>query len=313
MKPGMSLLLAVSGGCDSVALLRACAALAPRRQWNLDLHIAHVQHHLRDSAEADAAFVTDLAKTLNLPHLRTDLDLSNHAGNVEATARRERYAALQTMAQTAAAAAVVTAHHGDDQLETLLMRMLRGSSARGLSGIRWRRRLLRGGDIVLLRPMLATDRAMARDYLSAIGQAWCEDPTNEDTTRRRARLRRDVLPILREMQPNAASKAVHMADHMAGASRVIEAAVDRAAAGVSREGGAFTMDRAKARQWNRLVLAGVLRRLLGDVGVPTDALGGRAVGPIVRAVRDREGGERRFALSGGVTVTVNRHMVRIAG
>ena len=143
VREGARLIVAVSGGADSVALLRALAILAPRRNWNLNLAVGHVQHHLRKrGAEADARFVAALAKKLELPFLRADLEPPRPAkGNREDWARKERYGALAEMAQAFGASFMVTAHHGDDQLETMLMRLVRGCSVRGLAGMRWRRRL----------------------------------------------------------------------------------------------------------------------------------------------------------------------------
>lgn len=300
VKPGATLLLAVSGGADSVALLRAVAALAPRRKWNLTLHVGHVQHHLRDSAENDAAFVEDLANRLGLPFTRRDVVLDVIGNNLEAAAREARYAALGDMAKAAGASAVVTAHHGDDQLETILMRLLRGASPAAMAGMKWRRRLSHG--ISLVRPLLLTDHETVLDYLRAIDQPWCEDETNTDLTRRRARLRRDVLPVLRALQPDAPEKAVRLAEQLRDVAALLDEAVDEVD---------DITDRAAARSLNRLVLTGALRRQLLAAGVPADALGSRELQPIVNAIRDRKGGTRTFDLAGGVSVEVDRNAIQI--
>ncbi|MCC7205416.1 MAG: tRNA lysidine(34) synthetase TilS, partial [Phycisphaeraceae bacterium] len=203
------LLVAVSGGADSVALLRAMLTLAGRRGWEMDLAVGHVQHHLRHQAEDDARFVAELADKHGLAYLRADLDMTDAGGaNLEAVGRQKRYEALGVMVQSLGATHVLTAHQADDQLETLLMRLLRGASARGWSGMAWRRRLSPGSDVSLVRPMLAVSRDDVLDYLRAIGQTWREDHTNADVTRWRARLRRDVLPVLRDLRPDAAERAV---------------------------------------------------------------------------------------------------------
>ncbi len=215
-------LVAVSGGADSVAMLRVLAILAPRRKWRLRLAVGHVQHHLRPEAEADAEFVESLAESVGLPYERRDLDLRPGGGdtpvdadrenNLEARARVARYAALGDMAQAAECPFIATAHHADDQLETLLMRVLRGTDVAGLRGIAWRRPLDDGA--TLIRPMLASDHAEAIDFLGHLGQVWCEDATNLDTQRTRARLRRDVLPVLRDLRPSVARKSVELGDRM---------------------------------------------------------------------------------------------------
>lgn len=212
------ILVAVSGGADSVALLRALHHLSHRRRWKLTLAVGHVDHHLRDDSAADAAFVADLARTLKLKCFRRDLALSRDTPNLEATAREHRYAALTEMAHECGAAFVATAHHADDQLETLLMALLRGTTVKGLRGIAWRRELppaLRppSSALFLIRPMLKATHAQAIDYLQQLDQPWREDHTNDDVTRTRARLRRDVLPVLRDLRPSAALKAAELAEH----------------------------------------------------------------------------------------------------
>ena len=336
---GSRVLVATSGGADSVALLRALAAIAPRRRWKLLLAVGHVQHHLRDSArdcsaaaadipageegpvsdgaaEADARFTRELAEKLEIPFLRRDLDLSmsdRKPRNLEAEARRHRYGALEVMAQDFGADFLATAHHGDDQLETILMRLLRGTSVRGLRGIAWRRRLAPDSDVQLVRPMLGVDRAAVGNILADLDQPWCEDHTNTDTTRLRARLRHDVLPVLRAVRPDAARKAVALTGHMRQFSRLLDETARSVGAQIIQENGGehSIIDRAAARRLLEPVLYEVVRNALAEAGSHTDSLTHRALGPIVKAIRDRKGGERRFELNAGVTLTITRGQVQI--
>lgn len=340
VRPPARVLVAVSGGADSVALLRALHLLASRRGHQLELAVGHVQHHLRDPAgEEDAAFVEALANELDLPTFRADLRLgpavtspSKPAApprNLEARARRERYRALLTMAEAFETDLIATAHHGDDQLETLLMRLLRGAGVAGLRGIAWRRAIRpgmheaatspaagaepmgEGPPFFLVRPMLGATHADALDLLKQFGQPWREDHTNADASRWRARLRRDVLPVLRELRGDAADRAVALADHARDVHRLIETEVARHHERVERDSVSAVVDRGEARLMPRVVLAGLLRRLLGELGVPGDRLGRRTLGPIVRAIRDRVGGTRRFELTQAVRVTVTRAEVTL--
>lgn len=304
---GDRLLLGVSGGADSVALLRALAILAPRRTWRLSLVVGHVQHHLRPDAEDDARLVAGLAERLNLPFVRADLDLSQPPGNLEAHARRQRHAALRTMAEATDCRTIVLAHQADDQLETVLMRLLRGASVRGMAGMAWRA----GGARPVLRPMLAVDHAGAVAFLVSLKQPWREDSTNTDATRWRARLRRDVLPVLRELRPDAAGRSVRLGGHFRGLARLVEREVSLAAERAHRTEDGWELDRVEARLLPRVVLTGLLRRLLVGRGVRADALGNKTLGPIIRAIADGEGGRRRFALARGVSVMVERSVVRI--
>lgn len=213
VQEGDHVLVACSGGADSVALLRALHLLAPRRRWRLRLTVAHVQHHLRgDAAEGDAAFVAERADSLGLGFVRADIRPGDSAGNLEANARDQRYAALAGLAADAGASWVATAHHADDQLETLLMALIRGTGTAGLRGIAWDRPLADG--VGLVRPMLGGTAARARELLAALKQDWREDATNADPDRTRARLRRDVLPVLRDLNAGAALNALALSDRM---------------------------------------------------------------------------------------------------
>ncbi len=341
---GAHILVAVSGGGDSVALLRALAALKDRRRWRLTLTVGHVQHHLRgDEAEADAGFVVKLGRRLKLTQLRQDLDLSGETGDVEDAARRGRYEALVQMAHECGASFIATGHHGDDQLETLLMRMLRGAGTGGMRGIAWRREVGLGSGVwgsaeeesppsvkdprpktrypILIRPMLAVSRLEINDYLNAIGQAWCVDQTNSDVSRWRARLRAEVLPVLEAIRPGAGRKATVFADHLRDVHRVLDDAVQEARGLVELEvndPGAVDpgvdgvgFEREAGKRLRGVVLSGLLRGLLMDAGVSGDALGSQQVGRVVRAVGDGEGGERVFTFAGGVRVKVTRDRVLV--
>lgn len=297
---GERLVVAVSGGADSVALLRVLAGVAAQREWELDLHVAHVQHHLRDEAEEDEAFVEVLTGKLGLPFERRDVDVPAAGGNVEAAARRLRYAALCEVAATVGADAIVTAHHADDQLETMLMRLVRGASVKGLAGIAPRRKM--DGHLVL-RPMLGVIRERITRFLGDIGQPYRTDHTNADVSRWRARLRADVLPVLRELRADAALKA----DECAGQLRAAGGVIEKLAA---RHDGDPAIARDTARRMNRTVLTALIRRHCQRLGAAGDQLGGRVVGPIVTAARDTSGQRRQFTVAGGVTVVVDREQVR---
>ena len=314
VKKGDRLVVAVSGGADSVALLLALSDVAPRRTWRLELSVAHVQHHLReaqDDAEQDAEFVTQLAKRLNLVFMRADLDLSECRGNLEAQARRHRYAALGNMAAQFGAEHVVVAHHADDQMETVLMRLLRGASVKGLSGMAWRRRLAPDSLVTLLRPMLAVDRAAVLGLLQDMGQTWREDRTNTDMTRVRARLRQQVLPVLHAIRADAPQQAVRLGEHLRQVARWFDQTIDKAAKDIVSRGRDTTLDRTAARQLPRVVLGAVLRRLLMAAGCRGDKLGHRAMGPLLTAIRDRQGGQRHFKLGTRSHVVVKRDVVLI--
>ena len=185
-----TLLVAVSGGPDSVALLHLLTG-GPYR-----LHVAHFDHALRPASAEDAAFVGGLCAALELPFHTTRAEVARVAAakgwNMEDAARRLRYGFLTRTAKRVGADAVMTGHTQDDQAETVLMQLLRGAAF--LRGMRKKR-----GRVV--RPLLGVARADLLTYLDSIDQPYLTDPTNLDATRTRAWLRLEVLPLLGSRYP----------------------------------------------------------------------------------------------------------------
>jgi tRNA(Ile)-lysidine synthetase-like protein len=196
---GVPIVLAVSGGPDSTALLLGAARLAPRRGWQLT--VAHLDHSLRDRSADDAANVAELAAGLNLPSevRRTDVAVlarTEHR-SLEDAGRQSRYRFLEQLAaQRGSDALIATAHTADDVAETVLLRLVRGSGLRGLRGIPPRR-----GRIV--RPLLQERRATLRETLDAAGVTYLLDPSNEETQHARNRVRADLLPVMEQLNPQA--------------------------------------------------------------------------------------------------------------
>jgi len=320
---GATVVAGCSGGADSVALVRALALLSRRRQWQLRVIVAHAQHHLRgDDAEQDAAFVSQLAGQLGLGYERRDIRPADESGNLEASARRLRYRALADVALSRGAGFVATAHHADDQLETMLMRLIRGAGVRGLRGIAWRRRLRTADErakVYVVRPMLDAPREQVRDFLDTLGQPWREDATNRDTTRTRARLRHDIVPLIKAIRADAPGKAVALGEQFHDLHQLVEQQVDAVGeAGEVREGGTRdndaalgTLSRDEARTLNKMVLTQWLRRMLIHAGVAADRVPGHALHPVIDAVRDGVGGVRTFNFASGVRIEVDADMLRV--
>lgn len=230
---GSTIVVAVSGGADSVALLDALRQLAPAHEW--ELHVAHVNHRLRGAeSDADADFVAQLAARYGLPCTVQAIDVARaqeEQPSPENTARRLRYRALADVARKVGASYIALAHHEDDQAETVLLHLLRGSGLGGLSGMRYASPLLlddgiagtdgawqadeRPADssITLVRPLLGVSRAALRAYCSLRGLPFREDSSNETTTPQRNWLRHKVLPLLETRYPAAArtlARAAHV-------------------------------------------------------------------------------------------------------
>jgi len=194
VRPGDRVAVAVSGGADSVALLMLLDGLRP--QLGISLLAAHFNHRLRGrGSEEDEKFVRDLANEYGMELVCGRADVAVEAQrahtNLEETARQHRYEFFRRLVAEGKAERVATAHTADDQAETLLGRLGRGTGPPGLVGIY----PVLGR---VIRPLLRVRREELRAYLASRGQAWRDDPTNEDTTRLRARIRKELLPLLEE-------------------------------------------------------------------------------------------------------------------
>jgi tRNA(Ile)-lysidine synthase len=192
--------LAVSGGADSVAMLRAALAIKDRHGGDGRLLVAHLNHGLRSAeSEADAIWLKSLCQSLNVPIEVGAADIASlverDGDGWETAARRARYEFLRQTAEQFGARFVAVAHTADDQVETVLHRILRGTGIAGLAGM-YRARPL-SSSVALIRPMLEVRRQDVLDYLNAIGQPFRTDSTNEDLRFTRNRLRHELLPVLR--------------------------------------------------------------------------------------------------------------------
>ena len=216
MRAGDRVCVAVSGGADSVALLRLLLEL--RGELGIVLSVAHLNHNLRGAdSDADAAFVAALAAGHGLEFHPASEDVrqnaDRHSLSLEAAGRRLRDRFFARLLREGTATRVATAHTADDQAETVLLRLLRGAGTRGLAGIlpsreelvapgaarvanSLARRSTRSVDPFIIRPLLSTRRAQLRDYLRDIGQTWREDASNSDLTFARNRVRAELLPLL---------------------------------------------------------------------------------------------------------------------
>lgn len=202
---------AVSGGADSVALLRTL--LSRREALGLVLSVVHVHHGIRgEEAERDAAFVEALAAQHRLPielqRVDTPARAAQHGETLEEAARHLRYGFFRELFDSGKLDAIATAHTLDDQAETVLQKMLRGGWTEGLSGIAPVLAEPRGK---ILRPILGTSHQSIEAYLAALNQPWCEDSTNRDLRHRRNRVRHELLPLLRDYNPQISAQLSRLA------------------------------------------------------------------------------------------------------
>jgi len=208
---GDSVLVAVSGGPDSVALLHLLAVRAAA--WQLRLEIAHLDHGLREESAREADLIRQLAETLALPlhieHVNVrDLRRRWHL-STEAAGRKARYQFLQETVDRHGFNKVALAHHADDNAETLLLNLLRGSGRLGLGGMP----PMRAGRFI--RPLIRAERAEILDYVRRRNLSTLTDPSNRDNGFLRNRIRNQLIPLLeREYQPGV--RAVLHPDSVAG-------------------------------------------------------------------------------------------------
>ncbi len=191
---GSKLLIAVSGGQDSQCLWKLLVDL--QTQWQWQLHSLHCNHRWRSDAEANAAFVAQLAQQWQVAHGEVTADAPPTS---EAAARTWRYQMLAQRAVQLGCTHVVTGHTASDRAETLLYNLMRGSGADGLQALTWQRPLgATGPTLSLVRPLLDVTRAATAQFCQDQGIPVWEDATNRDRTYARNRLRLDVLPLLRQ-------------------------------------------------------------------------------------------------------------------
>jgi tRNA(Ile)-lysidine synthase len=211
LKPGLRLAVGVSGGADSVALLRALAERSS--QFGLVLHAAHLHHGLRGAeADGDLEFVRRLAADLAVPFHAARVDAGDEAEkageSIEEAARRLRYLWFRKLLSETPLDAIATAHTHDDQAETVCAKFLRGAWTEGLSGIH---PVVEFPEGRVVRPLLGATRAEIEAYLKALGQQWREDSSNRDAAFTRNRIRHELLPLLEGWNPQLRDHLAQMA------------------------------------------------------------------------------------------------------
>ncbi len=271
---GSRILIAVSGGADSTALLLGLRSVAP--EFGLSLQAAHLHHGLRGAeADADLAFVRDLCARLGVPlataRWRCRARMARRGLSGQAGLRTLRREFLGRAAGRAGATAIATAHTADDQLETLLLRLMRGTGLVGLGGMRPRR-------AGWIKPLLGTARVDIEADLRAIGQPWREDHTNHDPRYARSRVRDEVVPALlraldptlaTDTRPEAASDGGRRAGGSLPRAARVRAGLVRRAAATARElrGAGRLVTRKSAR-----ILARVARIDSGEIALDSRRL-----------------------------------------
>jgi len=308
-------LVACSGGVDSSALAIALSVVRPSPV------IGHVVHDLRPRGDAlgDRDAARRLAERLGLVFVEADAPVRGEKGNLEALARRARYAALAGMAQAHGCRYIATAHHADDQLETVLMRLIRGAGPRGMGGIRAVRSLGQEGPegrgVRVVRPMLGMSRDEAVRICTDAEWVWREDASNRDESFLRNAIRARVIPEIKAIRPDAAERAAVTAAVCTLAAEAIERAARLALNAATRkaeDGRGIVLGRKELAAAPMAVRCEALRLVLRDAGgVGMDKAGWRVVEPAAMAVGDHRMEPRSFRL-GSIVVDVRAHEIRVS-
>jgi tRNA(Ile)-lysidine synthase len=215
------LLVAVSGGQDSLCLVKLLLDLQPK--WGWDLGIAHCDHRWRADSQANVQHVENLAKNWRIPFY---LETTTNVLNSEATARNWRYQALTTIAQENNYHFIVTGHTSSDRAETLIYNLMRGTGIDGLQSLTWQRPLSEG--ILLVRPLLEITRQQTAQFCQYFNLLVWEDATNQDLKYARNRIRQELIPYLREhFNPKIESTLAHTAEILQAEVEYLETATQQ--------------------------------------------------------------------------------------
>lgn len=265
---GESILLGVSGGVDSIVLLDVINRVAG--PLGITVGVAHFNHKLRPTSEEDADFVRERARALRLKPYVASGDIKQiveeGGGSIEEVARRERYAFLERIARRHKFSVVMTGHTADDNAETVMMNLMRGSGVTGLSGIPPSRWL--GEDVILARPMLGLTRLEVEEYAEKRGLEWREDESNSSHDFTRNRIRAELMPLLRTFNPGILDVLNTTAGLMRNVDRylsgVVDSAVENALAAEIKREERSALDVTTLRHLHPAVRSEVVQRVISN-------------------------------------------------
>jgi tRNA(Ile)-lysidine synthase len=298
LTPGQSWVVGVSGGPDSTLLIHALRDLRDRHGLKWELHVAHLHHGLRGAdADADFELVAALAGVLDLPfhHERTDVRtaVQEEGGSTEEVARERRYE-LERVALKTGSDYVAVAHHADDDAETILHRICRGTGLRGLAGMRPVRPIQPGSRVMLVRPLLAQRRSTIEALCRDMGFEYRTDPTNLSTEFTRGRIRNVILPLLRtHLNPNVAEALLRLGEQARRLGTYLENAAARTFESlIVAEGPRFVSLNTRALlSKQKIIQAEVVRRALVMVAGAEQDLGFPHIEAVLRLAAEKASGK----------------------
>ncbi|MGF1516461.1 MAG: tRNA lysidine(34) synthetase TilS [Nodosilinea sp.] len=269
LPPGAAVLVAVSGGQDSVCLLKLLVDLQPK--WGWRLRVVHCDHRWRPDSGANAEFVRGLCDRYQIP---CDIAVAEAVTPTEAAARQWRYQVFEQLATEQHCTQVVTGHTASDRAETLLYNLLRGSGTDGLQALAWQRPLAPASPVTVVRPLLELTRQETADFCRQFELPLWSDATNQDTRYARNRIRLELLPYLREhFNPGVESTLAHTAELLTAEVELLESlaedlygvVVSGGGEGGEGDGGSWRIRRSSLAAAPLALQRRVVRRVLQQV------------------------------------------------
>lgn len=308
-----AVVVAVSGGPDSMALLHVLIDLN-KNGWGLRLHVAHLDHQLRKGdSSADAAFVQAAADGLSLPCTIDSRDTASLAEQdklgIEEVARRERYAFLGRVCLKVGARLIAVGHQADDNAETILHRVLRGTGLRGLVGIPRRRPLAPSSDIHVIRPLLRVSRSDLLAFLANSGIAYREDRTNASNEPMRNRIRNVILPMLEsEVNPQTRDALLRLGEQAQWVEEYLRETVERTFETliVTHTDQQLVLNADAIARKSRIVQTELVRLAYRSFGLGEQALGFSHMVGALELIADSASG-KRVQLPNGMTIEKRYH------
>lgn len=266
-----SIALACSGGLDSMVLLHLAHGWC--RDAGITLYAFHVHHGLSPNADAWLNHCARTCAQLGIGFDSRRVRVAQNGAGIEASARSSRYAALGEMCRAHEVKLLLTAHHLDDQAETVLLQLLRGAGPAGLSGMdadNHAPALLGSSDIVMARPLLAHPRSLLEQYAQTVGLDWVEDESNVDVHHPRNALRHQVMPVLAQAFPGFVQRVARSSAHCAASQRLLDSLAEQDLEECQEEG-ALVLD--KIAPLGRDRIHNLLRHLFAQqgLGLPSTA------------------------------------------
>ncbi len=311
-----AVVVGVSGGADSVALLHLLLGLNESCSWRLKLNVAHLNHQLRGTeAEKDAAFVEAAAADLSLPSSIESRDIvglsESESAGIEEVGRRERYAFFERVCLQVGAKIVAVGHHADDNAETILHRILRGTGLRGLAGMPRSRAIAPDSDVRIIRPLLRITGRDLRNHLADMGIAYREDRSNACNEPMRNRIRNNLLPqIEADINPQVRDALTRLGEQAHWLEEYLQETVQRTFETliISRTDQVLTLNADALSRKSRIVQTELIRLGYRSFGLGEQDLAFTHLVSALDLVADPASG-KQLQLPGGMTIEKRYHQL----